>query len=60
VVIGQGDGIVGAVSAGDVTVVSPTEITAVTGTSAKAGTLTLYVTTPGGTSAGNSKSGFTY
>ena len=60
VVIGQGAGTTGAIAATNVTVVSPTEVTAVTGGGAKPGNFTLYVTTPGGTSAGSSKSIFTY
>lgn len=60
VVIGQGSGTNGAIAATGVTVVSSTEITAVTGGGAKSGAFTLYVTTPGGTSPGNSKSRFTY
>jgi hypothetical protein len=60
VVIGQGDGTVGAIATTGVVVVSSTEIAAVTGRSAKAGNFNLFVTTPGGTSAGSSKSGFTY
>ena len=59
--IGQGDGAgTGAIAATDVTVVSPTEITAVTGGGAKAGLFNLYVTTAAGTSVGSSGSGFTY
>ena len=39
---------------------SPTEISAVTGGGAKAGTWSLFVTTPAGTSAANSGDDFTY
>ncbi len=61
VVIGQGNGAAaGAIPATNVTVVSPTEITAVTGTGAKAGTFSLFVATSGGTSAGNLGDDFTY
>ena len=49
-----------AVRATNVNVVSPTEITAVTGGGAKAGTFSLYVITPGGTSAANIGDNFTY
>ena len=60
-VIGQGDGAgTGAIAATDVTVVSSTEITAVTGGGAKVGTFSLFVTTSAGTSAGNSGADFTY
>ena len=58
--IGQGTGTVGAIAATHVVVVSPTEITAVTGGGAKAGLFNLYVTTAAGTSVGSSGSGFTY
>ena len=52
VVIGQGNGAgTGAIAATNVKVVSPTEITAVTGGGAKTGTWTLFVTTSGGTGA---------
>jgi hypothetical protein len=61
VVIAQGNGAgTGVDSATNVTVVSPTEITATTGGGAKAGTWGLFVTTPGGTSAVSSGSDFTY
>ena len=54
-VIGQGNGAgTGAIAATDVTDVSSTEITAVTGGGAKVGTFSLFVTTSAGTSAGNS------
>ena len=58
--IGQGTGTVGTIAATNVKVVSPTEITAVTGGGAKAGVFNLFVTTSGGTSAVSSGSGFTY
>jgi hypothetical protein len=60
VVIGQGNGTTGAIAATSVKVVSPTEITAVTGGGAKAGTFSLFVTTSAGTSAANSGADFTY
>lgn len=60
VVIGQGHGTTGAIAATGVNVVSSTEITATTGGGAVAGTYSLFVTTSGGTSAGNSGSDFTY
>jgi hypothetical protein len=61
VVIGQGNGSGnGAVAAKNVTVVSPTQITATTGSGAKAGTWNLMVITAGGTSAANSGDYFTY
>jgi hypothetical protein len=61
VVIGQGHGAgSGAIAATSVVVVSSTEITAVTGGGAMAGVFNLYVTTPVGTSAVSSGSGFTY
>jgi YVTN family beta-propeller protein len=53
VVIGQGTGTVGAIAATNVTVVSPTEITAVTGGGSKVNVFNLFVTTPGGTSKAN-------
>jgi YVTN family beta-propeller protein len=53
VVIGQGAGTVGAIAATHVTVVSPTEITAVTGGGSKVNVFNLFVTTPGGTSKAN-------
>jgi hypothetical protein len=61
VVIGQGSGsVTGAIAATNVKVVSPTEITAVTGGGAKVGTWSLFVITSGGTSAGNVGDDFTY
>jgi hypothetical protein len=61
VVIGQGSGAgIGAIAATDVVVVSPTEITAVTGGKAKAGTWSLFVTTSKGTSLANSGDDFAY
>ena len=53
VTIGQGTGTAGALAATHVKVVSPTEITAVSGGGAKAGVFNLFVTTLGGTSAAN-------
>jgi hypothetical protein len=58
--IGQGHGITGAIAATDVLVVSSTEIQAVTGNPALAGTFSLYVTTSYGTSTANSDADFTY
>jgi hypothetical protein len=49
-----------AIAATAVTVVSSTQITAVTGGSAKAGTWNLFVITAGGTSAGNAGDDYTY
>ena len=46
--IGQGSGLGDAIAATNVTVVSPTKITAVTGGGAKAGTFSVYVITSGG------------
>jgi hypothetical protein len=61
VVIAQGSGSrSNTVAATAVTVVSPVEITAVTGGGAKAGTRHLYVITTGGTSTGNAGDKFTY
>jgi hypothetical protein len=63
VVIGQRQGAgvgTGAIAATGVQVISATEIIAVTGSGAEAGTWNLYVTTPGGTSAGNAWDDFTY
>jgi hypothetical protein len=61
VTIGQGSGAVtGAIHATNVKVVSSTEITATTGGGAKTGTWSLFVTTSGGTSAGNTGDNFTY
>ena len=59
--IGQGYGAgPTAIAATNVTVVSPTEITAVTGGGAKAGTFSLFVTTSAGTSAASTGADFTY
>jgi len=61
VVIGQGSGAgPTAIAATNVTVVSQTKITAVTGGGAKTGTWSLYVITSGGTSAATFGSNFTY
>jgi hypothetical protein len=61
VLIGQGNGpVTGAIAATNVTVVSPTRITATTGGGAKAGTFSVYVTTSGGTSAQVNADLFTY
>ncbi len=61
VVIGQGSGAgTGAIAATNATVVSRTQITAVTGGGAKAGTWNLFVITTGCTSAANSGDYFTY
>ena len=60
VVIGQGNGTTGAIAATSVKVVSPTQITAVTGGGAKAGSWTLFVTTSAGTSAANTGADFSY
>jgi large repetitive protein len=61
VVIGQGSGAgAGAISATNVKVVSPTQITATTAGGAKAATWNLFVTTSGGTSAANAGDSFTY
>jgi lysophospholipase L1-like esterase len=59
VVIGQGNGTSGALAA-TVTSTTSTTITATTGGGAKAGTFNLYVTTPGGTSAGNAGDSYSY
>ena len=59
VVIGQGDGPIGAVAA-TVESVTSTTITATTGGPAKAGTWNLFVTTPGGTSTANPGDYFSY
>jgi hypothetical protein len=60
-VVGQGSGpVTGAIALTNVTVVSPTQITATTGGGAKAGTFSLFVTTSGGTSAANAGDNFTY
>jgi hypothetical protein len=59
--IGQGSGAgPTAIDATNVDVVSPTEITAVTGAGAKAGTWSLFVITSGGTSPGNPGDDYTY
>jgi len=60
--IGQGSGVgPTAIQASEVVVVSPTEITATTGGSAKAGTWSLYVIDSGGTSpANNAGDDYTY
>ena len=59
--IGQGTGAgPTAIAATNVKVVSPTQITAVTGGGAKAGTWNLFVVTSGGTSVANSGDDFTY
>jgi hypothetical protein len=61
VVIGQGSGAgTGTIAATNVKVVSWTQITAVTGGGAKAGTWNLFVITTGGTSAANSGDYFSY
>ena len=60
VVIGQLNGPAEGIAATNVVVVSSTEITATTGGGAKAGTFSLFVTTSGGTSAGNAGADFTY
>jgi hypothetical protein len=61
VVIGQGSGsVTGVIAATSVVVVSSTEITAVTGSGAKAGTWALFVHTTGGTSTATGASDFTY
>jgi hypothetical protein len=61
VAVGQGSGsVAGVIHATSVKVVSPTEITAVTGSGAGAGIWALFVTTSGGTSAGNTASDFHY
>jgi hypothetical protein len=61
VVVGQGHLTgAGAIPATDVVVVSPTEITAVTGGGAQAGSWGLFVTDSGGTSTGSPDSFFTY
>jgi hypothetical protein len=59
--IGQGDGAGStAIPASEVVVVSPTEILATTGGSAKAGAWTLYVVDAGGTSSSGAGSSYTY
>jgi hypothetical protein len=61
VVIGQGHGAgTGAIAATNVTVVSPTEITAVTGGPATGGTWNVFVTSGGLTTAPNGGDQFTY
>jgi len=60
VVLGQGNGTVGAIAATNVTVVSWTKITAVIGGGAKAGTWNLFFITSGGTSVANAGDYFTY
>ena len=59
--IGQGDGPgPTAIPASEVVVVSATEITAVTGGGAKAGTWSLWVIDSGGTSPANRGDDYTY
>ncbi|HXA53357.1 MAG TPA: PKD domain-containing protein [Solirubrobacteraceae bacterium] len=59
--IGQGNGAGStAIAASEVVVVSPTEITAVTGGPAKAGSWNLYVIGSGGTSSANSGDSYIY
>jgi hypothetical protein len=59
--IGQGNGAgPTAIPASKVVVVSPTEITAITGGSAKAGSWNLFVIDSGGTSPANAGDDFTY
>jgi hypothetical protein len=61
VTIGQGSGAgPTALAATNVKVISPTEITAVTGGGAKTGTWNLFVTTSGGINASTSGDYFTY
>ena len=60
VVIGQGNGLTGAIAATSVVVVNSKQITAVTGGGAKVGTFNLIVITSGGTSAGNAGDSYTY
>ena len=61
VVIGQGNGAgTGAIAATNVTVVSSTKITAITGGGAQVGTWNLFVLTSGGTSAANPGDHFNY
>jgi hypothetical protein len=61
IVIGQGNGAgTGAIAATDVTVVSSTEITAITGGGAKVETFSLFVITSGGTSRANGRHDFAY
>jgi hypothetical protein len=57
--IGQGHGTIGAIRA-TVRSITSTTITAVTGGGAKTGTFSVYVHTPGGTSAGSAGANFTY
>jgi hypothetical protein len=59
--IGQGNGAgPTAIPASEVVVVSPTEITATTGGSAKAGTSNLFVIDSGGTSPASTGDDYTY
>jgi len=59
--IGQGGGAgPTAIPASKVVVVSPTEITATTGVSPKAGTWNLFVIDSGGTSSANTRDDYTY
>jgi hypothetical protein len=59
--IGQGSGVgPTAIQASKVVVVSPTEITAITGGPAKAGTFNLFVIDSGGTSLANTGDDYTY
>jgi Fe2+ transport system protein FeoA len=59
--IGQGSGAgPTAIAASEVVVVSPTEITATTGGSAKAGTWSVFVIDAGGTSPGSAGGKYTY
>ena len=60
VLIGQGNGTVGAIAATNVNVISDTEIRATTGGGATAGTYSVFVTTQGITTAANSAAHFTY
>jgi hypothetical protein len=59
--IGQGSGVgLSAIQASNVVVVSPTEITATTGGSAKVGSWNLFVTDSGGTSSTSTGDNYTY
>ena len=60
VLIGQGNGTVGAIAATNVNVISDAEIRATTGGGATAGTYSVFVTTQGITTAANSAAHFTY
>ena len=61
VVIGQGNGVgSAAIPASEVVVVSPTEITATTGGSAKAGSWNVFVIDAGGTSPVSPGDDYTY